>query len=64
MKTVKELIEFLKTQDPDKKIMVSYDGMESDLNIMNYAGLLCFSNDVYTPDYECPEILFKSKVKE
>ena len=70
MKTVKDLIEFLKTQDQSLKVRVVYDGMDCPLNIFRPSAecerqnILYFSDSTNDPKYEYPEILFTSGHRE
>ena len=63
MKTVKDLIEFLNTQDGSLPVQIVYDGYESDLNAFIFRNRLCFSDSTYDPDYKDPEILFRSETE-
>lgn len=68
MKTVAELIEFLKTQPQDLKVLVNYDGYKSDLNCLIFQDIMYFSKETFVPDYDGDYIwaestLFTSKAK-
>lgn len=65
MKKVKDLIEFLKTQDPEMPIQIIYDTFESNVNIfVTKSKRLCISNDDYDPEVEdYVKVLFYSKTE-
>lgn len=63
MKTVQDLIDFLKTQKSDMPVQVVYDGFEQHLFIYEFKDRLCISSDNYDPDFKDPKILFQSLKK-
>lgn len=64
MKTVKELIEFLQTQDPEMVVGSAYDGSGWALKVFVDNGFLMFSSQDYGRDHNFDvEVLFNSEAK-
>lgn len=62
MKTVAELIEFLKTQPQDMRVESAYDGSDWELYVFQDNGVLRFSSQIYGNDHNFDvEILFKAE---
>lgn len=64
MKTVKDLIEYLKTKDQGLPLVCQYDGYIQSLNVFEYKGRLVFSESKRNHDYEDAAIEFTSYYRD
>lgn len=60
-KTVKDLIEYLKTKDQEMYILLLYDGMFTDINIFEETGSLVFSDGMLDSNYKDAKIEFTTE---
>lgn len=58
MRTVKDLINYLKTKDENLPLQIQYDGYIENLNIFEHENTLIFTNSDLNKDYEEAKIEF------
>jgi hypothetical protein len=61
MSTVKDLIEYLKTKDPNASVICQYDGSYHDLNVFEHKRDIVFTKDTLNVDYEDVKVEFTTE---